>query len=266
MAATMRKLIFIITLLFASMSVKSQDFLPEKPMGMVNDYAGMMSKTEVNKLEAKLRAYRDTTTNVLAVAIIDDLQGYSRDEVASTLFSNWRMWEGERYNGVLILIAKNDRELRIEVGYGLEGAIPDVMANRIVQDILIPNMRDNTVYEGLDKATDIMIELAEGEFEGSPYLKNNESDVPIDLIIAFFILFAAIIVILATKGGGNGGNGGNKKSSNALFWAMMFGNSSGRSRSGTYGNGGFGSSSGGFGGFSGGGGFGSGGGGAGGSW
>ncbi len=258
-----RRLAFIISFLLISFAVSSQDFLPDRPYGMVNDYAGMMSQSEVNKLEQKLRAYRDTTTNILAVAIIDDLHGYPREEIANTLFNNWRMWEGERYNGVLIMIAKNDRELYIEVGYGLEGAIPDAMANRIVQDVLIPNMRNNTVYEGLNLATDIMIELAEGEFEGSPYLRSDDMDIPLDIIIFFMFIFIVLIVIIAKKGGGGGGKNGDRGLLETLFWASMLSGN----RSGTYSSGGFGSSSGGgFGGFSGGGGFGSGGGGAGGSW
>lgn len=267
---TMRKLLSIVFIFAISIPLSGQnfDFLPNTPRGMVNDYADMLTSGEENRLEQKLRTYRDTTTNVIAIVTIESLQGYSRDEVATELFNKWRMWEGERYNGVLILISEGDRELKIEVGYGLEGAIPDAMANRIVQDVLVPNLRNGDVYGGLNRAADIMFELAAGEFEGAPEFDNSESsDIPLDLIIFFVIV---IFVVITRIGRGGRGKGGRRRRTlgpedvvEALFWGSMFG---GGNRGGSSFGGGGGFGGGGFGGFSGGGGFGSGGGGAGGSW
>lgn len=235
-------------------SIYGQDFLPDEPVGMVNDFADMLSTSEENRLEQKLRNYRDTTTNVIAIATIESLRGYPRQELATTLFNKWRMWEGDRYNGVLILIAEEERELQIEVGYGLEGAIPDVMAGRIVDNIIIPEFRGGNFYTALDKATSALIELAAGEFEGFPE-RSREFDIPIDVII--FIIIVIIFIIRSRKKGGGGGRRHSIGSGGIIFYGGGFG---GRSSGG----GGFGG--GGFGGFSGGGGFGSGGGGAGGSW
>lgn len=262
-------LTFILFWGIISTTVQAQDFsfLPDRPTGMVNDYANLLSSSEENRLENKLRTYRDTTSNVIAIAIIENLRGNSRDEVATELFNKWRMWEGDRYNGVLILISRDDRELKIEVGYGLEGAIPDAMANRIVQDIIIPNMRSGTVYAGLDRATSAMIQLASGEYEGIGENKNTNrgsGDFPIDVIIIIIV----IIIFIFTKGG-RGGRGrrrtfGPENVIEALFWSQVFGGGRKHGGSGFGSGGGFGG--GGFGGFGGGGGFGSGGGGAGGSW
>lgn len=265
----MRKLFSVLVVFAISVTASGQDFnfLPNTPRGMVNDYADMLTSGEENRLEQKLRAYRDTTTNVLTIATIESLQGYSRDEVATELFNKWRMWEGERYNGVLILISEGDRELKIEVGYGLEGAIPDAMANRIVQDVLVPSLRNGDVYGGLNRATDIMIELAAGEFEGAPeFSDSGSSDIPLDLII-FFIVIIFVVITRIGRGGGKGGRRrrtlGPEDAVEALFWGSMLG---GGKRGGSSFGGGGGFGGGGFGGFSGGGGFGSGGGGAGGSW
>lgn len=268
MVTQMRK--FILTIFFISVSVLANsqnfDFLPSQPIGMVNDYADMLSTNEEYKLEQKLRSYRDTTSNVIVIAIINSLEGYSREEVATELMNNWRIWEGERYNGVLILISKTDRELNIEIGYGLEGAIPDAMANRIVQDILIPNLRNGSVYQGLDNATNAIIQLASGEYEGvgKNYSRssNTNNDFPVDVLI----IIGIIIIYLVSKGGKPRGGKrtiGADDVIEAIFWSQIFGGS--RSRGSSFGGGGFGGGSS-FGGFSGGGGFGSGGGGAGGSW
>jgi len=159
----MRKLLLLITILFISLSALGQDIRPERAKGMVNYYANMLSSSEVNRLQQKLRNYRDTTTNVIAIATIESLDGIAIQPLATETFSKWKMWEGDRYNGVLILISETDREMWIEVGYGLEGAIPDVMANRIYENILRPNFRNGDVYGGLDRATDALIARATGE-------------------------------------------------------------------------------------------------------
>lgn len=270
MVILMRKLLFAALIIFISVPVFGQnlDFLPARPGGQVNDYADMLTPNEENLLERKLRTYRDTTSNVIAIAIIESLEGNSREEVATELFNNWRMWEGDRYNGVLILISEQDRELRIEVGYGLEGAIPDAMANRIVQDILVPNLRSGTVYAGLDRATNAMIQLASGEYDHTvdTYdVRGDGSGFPIDVIIIILV----IIIFLISKGSRPRGGRrtlGADDVIEAIFWSQIFGG--GRNRGGGFGGGRSGGlgGGGGFGGFGGGGGFGSGGGGAGGSW
>ena len=260
----MRKLGLLLTALLLSINVLGQDILPERPRGMVNDYANMLSSSEVNQLEQKLRNYRDTTTNVIAIATIASLEGNSIEEVATATFSKWKMWEGDRYNGVLLLISRDDRKFRIEVGYGLEGAIPDVMANRILNDILTPNFRQGNIYGGIDRATDAMIQLAAGEFEGFPEKQNNEGgSIPIDVIIIFVIII--IVLISRGRGGKHGGGKRTLSGSDVLLWGLLSSGGPRRGGGSSFG-GGFGSGGGGFGGFSGGGGFGSGGGGASGGW
>lgn len=251
----MRKILSLILFVGISFSVTAQDFLPERPVGMVNDFADMLTSSEEQRLEQKLTNYRDTTTNVIAIATLESLEGYSEEEIATTLFNNWRMWEGERYNGVLILVSEQDRRMQIEVGYGLEGAIPDAMANRVYADILVPSFRAGDFYGGLDQATNVLIDLAAGEFSGFPESRSSgDEGFPIDVLIIFII----IIFILVTRGkGGKGGKRHSIGSSGIIFYGGGFG-----SGGGSFGGGG----GGGFGGFSGGGGFGSGGGGAGGGW
>lgn len=251
----MHKFLSLVFFIGISFTAFGQDFLPERPTGMVNDFADMLSTSEEQRLETKLQNYRDTTTNAFVIATLESLRGYSKEEIATTLFNKWRMWEGDRYNGVLILIAKQEQEIKIETGYGLEGAIPDAMANRVYADILRPNFRNGEIYGGLDRATDAMIQLAAGEFEGFPENTASGDGIPIDIIIIFVIL---IFFLISRGKGGKGGRRHSLGSSGIIFYGGGFGGGGG-SFGGSGGGGGFG-------GFSGGGGFGSGGGGAGGGW
>lgn len=245
-------------LIAVTISATAQDF-PSQPTGHVNDYASLLSPSEQQQLETKLRAYRDTTTNVITVATLQDLQGYSIEEVATQLFNDWKMWHEDRYNGVLIAVAPKERKMRIEVGYGLEGAIPDIMAGRIVRDVMAPNFRQGDYYSGLDRASSVLIQLAEGEFKGTLSQRgtSGEDDTASAIIFFLFVLF----VIYASSRRGGGKNGGRRRRRTLGPGGFIF-----------LGGGGFGSGSrgglggGGFGGFSGGGGFGSGGGGASGGW
>lgn len=246
----------ILFLLLLPSLLSAQD-LPSEPVGMVNDFADIIGATEQQQLETKLRNYRDSTTNVIAIATLSDLQGYSIEEVATTLFNDWRMWHEERYNGVLILIAPNERKMRIEVGYGLEGAIPDIMAGRIIRNVLTPAFREGDYAGGLDRATSIMIELAQGEYEGelTQAQSSGEDDLVSGIIFMLFVIF--VIYSISRRGGRRNGKRRTMGSS-GFIWLGGGGFGSG-------GGSGFGGG-GGFGGFSGGGGFGSGGGGAGGGW
>ena len=243
------------SLLFA----QSTNELPQRPVGMVNDFGNLLTNQEEAVLERKLQNYRDTTSNVVAVAILENLAGVPREQAATYLFNTWRMWEAERYNGVLILISVQERELQIEVGYGLEGAIPDVMANRVVQDILIPALQSGQVYQGLDRATSALIQLASGEYEAVEITRSSDEGFPIDILIILGLIFFFII----SKGRGGRGGGRTIGAMDILLWSSLLNSPRGR---GGFGSGGGGFGGGGFGGFSGGGGFGSGGGGAGGSW
>jgi|AntRauTorckE6833_2_1112554.scaffolds.fasta_scaffold09512_3 uncharacterized protein len=252
----MRRFISLFVFLTISITAFSQNFFPAEPTGLVNDFADMLTASEEQRLETKLLNYRDSTTNAFVIATLESLQGYTIDEVAREMHNNWNIQHEDRGNGVLLLISEEDRAMRIEVGYGLEGAIPDIMANRIINDVLTPSFRAGDFYGGIDQATNILIDLAAGEFEGFPEQRTSSGDsFPIDVLIIFII----IIFILITRGkGGKGGRRHSLGSSGIIFYGGGFGGRGG----GSFGGGG----GGGFGGFGGGGGFSSGGGGASGGW
>ena len=111
---------------------------PGAPRGMVSDFANIIDDTEEVALEAELVAYREQTTNEIAVVTVPSLGDETIETYAVALFEEWGIGTSEQDNGVLLLVAPNEREVRIEVGYGLEGDLPDATAWKIIDQIMLP--------------------------------------------------------------------------------------------------------------------------------
>lgn len=221
---------------------------------LVTDQAGVLSAEDRAALEKKLTDYRLESGNEVAVALISSLQGGQIDDFGNKLFAKWELGQADKDNGLLVLAAIEDRKMRIEVGYGLEGVLPDAACGRIRDQYLAPAFREGNYAKGLNDTVDAFIRTiggtdAEGTEAdvGAPSEFRPMSGVAKLLIVLFFVGVIVVIVLVANKAGGHPGRascGGRS--------------SSGGSRSG-------GSSSGSSG-FSGGGGGRSGGGGASGGW
>ena len=260
----MQKTILIIfTLLFTFSNVfAKEEGVPKRPypQKMVNLFTKQpfLTPQEVQRLETKLIAFNDSTSNQIAIVIVDDLYGLTANEFATELGQTWGVGQKKLDNGVIILISlgggKGNRDYFITVGYGLEGAIPDLAVKRIQESELLPYLKNGKYYEALDRTTTVLIALAKGEYNSSEYMSSSEKNNWIFFLVMFAVF--ALIIFLA-KNNKNGGGGGYTRSRGygALGGMMM-----GRGFGGSFGGG---SSSGGFGGF-GGGSFG--GGGAGGKW
>ncbi len=252
----------------SSAAVFAQDF-PDKPVPprLVNDFAGMLSRDEVNALEQKLVSFNDSTSTQIAIVTVPSLKGYDKADYAQRLGEKWGIGKKQLNNGVLILVKPktpdSDGQVFIAQGYGLEGAIPDITCAQIVDHDILPSFRKGDYYGGLDKATNTIMALARGEFTAQDYgqrvKKSGGQKLPLGLIL--FIIFFIIIIISGGKGGSNRRN---ISTGGLPFWMLLGMMNSGRgSHSGSWGGFSGGGGGGGFGGF-GGGGFG--GGGAGGSW
>lgn len=125
-----------------------------EPMGYVNDFAGMLSSSFRERLEIDLQNFEKETTAEIAVVTIDSLEGGSIDEYAVRLFEQWGIGKKEKDNGLLILIAKEDRQMRIEVGYGLEPIITDGRAGKIIREEMRPAFREENYDQGVKLAVD----------------------------------------------------------------------------------------------------------------
>lgn len=267
----MKKLLLILLLVVSFIAGIAQNVVPPpNPPRLVNDYAGVLSKEQVSILEEKLVALDDSTSNQIAVVILKSLDGYEVQEYANKLFRSWGIGNKKTNNGVLILASIEDRKVWIEVGYGLEGAIPDVTASSIYRNEIVPEFKQQNYYRGIDNAVNALAKAAVGEYKTKRVKKNNNSGDDGSSILTFIFIIIVIIFILGAGrgGGGRGGRGGGMMSrrgaanvAEALLWSSLLG---GNNRGGGgFGGGGFGGGGGGFGGFGGGS---SGGGGAGGSW
>lgn len=234
--------------------VTAQD-IPAKPNPprLVNDFAKQLNPTEVSALEKKLVAYNDSTSTQIVIVVVPTTGDYPIADYALKLGREWGVGGKAKNNGIVILWASTDRKVYISTGYGMEGAIPDAIAKRIITQEITPDFKNGMYYRGLDKGVDVIFKYATGEYKADP--KEEDGGGGMSSIAVVIILFIIIIVIIARNRGGGGGGGGYRSAGGGMgpiFWPYTT-HSSGGSSSGNWGGGGFGGGDGGgFGGFGGG--------------
>ena len=259
-----------ITVLFSiiwACSILAQD-IPNKPANekLVTDYTGVLSQSQQQSLEQKLEAFARQTSTQIAVVLVKSLNGYDKADFTQRLAQKWGIGEKGKDNGILIMVkpktADSNGQAFIATGYGLEGAVPDAITKRIVENEMIPRFRQNDYFGGINQATNVLISLTKGEYTADQYAqrtKNKESS-------PFFGLFFIIILFFVIFGRARAARH-YSVGHNIPFWlALTMLGSSGNSSRGSFGNFSSGSGSFGGGGFGGFGGGSFGGGGAGGSW
>jgi uncharacterized protein len=271
----MKKLALLISLLFSVCAFAQIDNVTPKrpnPPRLVNDFANVLTPEQVDALERKLVAYDDSTSNQIAIVILPSItdksgQEYPIEDVSLKILRDWGIGNKKNNNGIVILAAIQERKLRIEVGYGLEGAIPDMIAKSIIENDLRPNFKQENYYRGFDDAVNSIMQAAAGEYKAPEgYANRGAKGGPGFGKIIFGII---ILIIIMSMFGGGGGRGGGYMSRRGSGWlgplilGQMLG-SAGRGGGGwSGGGGGWSGGGGGFGGFGGGSG---GGGGASGGW
>jgi uncharacterized protein len=240
-------------ILFLSIVAYSQPDIPEHGGFWVHDEARVLSAQAKNRLESILQAERDSTSNQIAILIISSLEGGSLEEYSLRVAEKWKLGKRDKDNGALLLISIQDRLVRIEAGYGLEGSLTDAMSSRIIRNEIAPHFRNGDYDGGIEAGLMGIIQAIKGEYVNDDPLpqRRNAKKFPLGTIIIIII-----IIILASRGR-RGGGGGHWSSGRG--WIGPIG---GIGSSGSWGGGGGGFGGGGS--FGGGGGFG--GGGSSGSW
>lgn len=241
----------------------SQD-VPAKPSParLVNDFTNTLTRDQIATLEQKLVAYDDSTSNQVVVVIVPTTNDYAPVDYATKLGREWGVGNKKNNNGVVLLIAKDDRNVFIAPGYGLEGALPDITCKAIIDNEITPNFKRDDFYRGLDRGTTAIIKAAAGEYKAPAGYRGKKGNGNGGSFIGLIIIIAIVALLAGGRGGGRGGGMASRRGFGGLAEGMILGSLLG---GGGRGGGGFGGGSGGggFGGF-GGGSFG--GGGSGGSW
>ncbi|MDX1462191.1 MAG: TPM domain-containing protein [Marinirhabdus sp.] len=249
----------VLLCLLGSTVVYGQFTIPPKPkktseQTALYDYINLLSAPQQQNLEQKLLRYADSTSTQIVVAIIGTSNGDDLAMVGAKWGQEWGIGQADEDNGILIILAKDDRKIDINTGYGIEYRVTDRMAEQIINRIMIPNFKQNDYYSGLDQGVDALFEALKGEFKEDRDFSSKGSDGSVFIVLAF--MFILILLFLRNRRGGKGGRGGRNGGSGSLLDVIILSN---MGRTGGFGGGGSFGGGGGFGGGFGGGGFGGGG-------
>ncbi len=209
-----KKIVLLISfLLFTGYTVSAKpvsfkDILKTKPTGFVQDFAGILDTKTKEYIESLCRYVEKKSTIEIAIVSVPELEDYSIEEAAVELFEKWGIGKKGKDNGLLFILSLNPRKVRIEVGYGLEGVIPDALAGRILDNYTLPYFKKNQFAKGtlltslalistINKKLDLKLNLDEADkyLEQNKVKKKRSSSAASILSLIFFIL------ILLFRGG-----------------------------------------------------------------
>ncbi|MFJ1425391.1 TPM domain-containing protein [Capnocytophaga canimorsus] len=258
----MKKYLYIILCLITATGLAQS--VPKKLFEnrAVQDYVGLLNESQQQALNTKLIQYADSTSTGIVIAIISDVEDDINFQAAQML-SQWGVGQKGKDNGVLLLMAVNQRKIAISTGYGVEGLLTDALSRRIIERDILPHFRNQDYYSGFEQGTSAIIAVLSGAYKNEA--SDNSSGIFSGFAFLIFVGFIALMIILASKKGRKGG--GNDKFGGGGFdlgdFILLSGLGRRSSSGGGFGGFGSGGGLGGFGGFGGGMG---GGGGASGSW
>jgi len=218
--------------------------VPSRPANYVTDMAGLLTSQQISTLDKLLASFESKTSNQIAILIVKSLEGENLEDFSIRVAETWKLGQKDKDNGILLFIALKERKIRIEVGYGLEGVVPDGLAGSIIRHEIGPYFRKGQYYQGLEAGLRALMSATAGEYRPTAKSKKTKN-----VAFSSFIFFILILFFIISR---LFGRRRYRRSSSMFFWG-------GGGFGGGFGGGGFG------GGFSGGGG-GFGGGGASGGW
>jgi uncharacterized protein len=236
----------------------SAEVIPPKPANYFNDYAGIVSKDAASRFDQQLVQFERDTSNQVAVAIFPKMQ--SDDDVAAytqRVAQAWGVGQKDNRNGVALFVFTEDRKMFIQVGYGLEGALPDVTAFDITEHRIKPRFRNKDYEGGLAEGIDSILKAVRGEYHGTGKTVRENYQIekpnvlaPNILLFFFFIMFLLFVSrIIRTRGyhyssggGGWASSPGGWGSSSGGGWSSGGGDSGFSGGGGSFGGGGAGSS------------------------
>ena len=195
----------------------------------VNDESGTLNPGQISALNNTLTTFDKSTSTQIVVYIISSLNGESLEDLSITLAEKNKIGKKDKNNGVLLLIVKDDRKIRIEVGYGLEGVLTDATCSKIIRNDITPEFKSGKYYEGISRGINAIISVTKGEYTADKNSKNDKDlegltccfGIPIFVVLIFGIIFVFIFtsiirsmfgtgrsVYSSKKGWGSGWGGG----------------------------------------------------------
>lgn len=190
----MKQIILLITLLLFPLQLLALD--APALTGRVNDLAGMLSPETRQQLEQKLAAFERDTSNQVAVLSVPSLQGDDIDQFSIRVAESWRLGQKGRDNGVLLILAQAERKVRIEVGMGLQGVLPDITAGRIIRETMRPYLKSGNFDQGISVGVDAIIAATKGEFKGDVQASKKHSSKKSPSMVTIFLVVVVAAAVL----------------------------------------------------------------------
>jgi uncharacterized protein len=230
---------YILSILLCYSIVNAQPKVPDLK-NWASDLTNTLTAGQLNTLDYRLKTFQDSTSDQIVVLMIPTLDNYPLEDYSYDVAHQNKIGTKGNDNGVLLLVVKNDRKIRIEVGYGLEGALPDALSSSIIRNVIIPYFRKDQYYDGITAGINAIMSAVKGEYQSVQKPESKDKGIP--NLFPFFIIIFFIIRFLF--------RGGRRRGGGFIFFPGGFG---GGSSGGSFGGGSFGGFSGGGGSFGGGG-------------
>ncbi len=156
--------------------------------GFYTQTTPLLAPAQEAEIERLLEEINRSTSNEIAILVVETLRGEAIDDVANAVFRDWGVGKSGRNNGILLLVASADREMRMEVGYGLEGAVPDIVAKGIIEHDIAPQFREARYFDGLSAGIDALRKHVAGEYTAERYVQEEGGSLVPFLLFLFFVL------------------------------------------------------------------------------
>lgn len=208
--------------------------LPDKPQGRVNDYAGLITSSMEEVLETLLEEHEKDTSNQIAIATFLSLDGNSIEDLSYRLATQWKLGQKDKNNGVLLIVSRDDRKLRIEVGYGLEASLTDAKCRMIIENEIKPFFKSGNYDDGFNAGIHAIIAVIKKEYQPSSNTSSSSSLFP---FLFFFLLFL-IFSLFGSKNQTSYQRNGWSNSSRSSRWGSSSGSSGWRSSGSSFSGGG----------------------------
>jgi uncharacterized protein len=182
-------IIFFSLLIVASVAAQRSDDSVSTLRERVTDLTGTLTRSDIDELNARLAQFERETSNQIVVVIVPSLEGGSIEDYTLRVAEKNKVGKKGKDNGVLLVVAKDDHRIRIEVGYGLEGVLTDALSDQIIRRIITPRFRQNDYAGGIAAGVDAIMSATKGEFKGEPEQRNKSRGYSFLVTFILFLLF-----------------------------------------------------------------------------